>query len=98
MRYCCAGLNELRAPSSTRPGKERHVSGVAVEITANVGVTGLGIEEGMIGMDVEVGIGWIDGDDYFVTDAELGVTRGQLDQVLARRTERGTSRRCIPRS
>ena len=62
MRYCCGGLYELSAPSSTRPGKERHVSGVAVEVTANVGVTGLGIEEGMIGMAVEVGIGWIDGE------------------------------------
>ncbi len=45
------------APSSTRPGSVRQVNGVGVEVAPKVGVTGLEVEEGMIGIDVEVGIG-----------------------------------------
>ena len=57
MRNCCAGLKELIAPSSTRPGKERQVNGVLVEVTANVGVSGWGVTEGIgDGTGVEVGI------------------------------------------
>jgi len=35
----------------------RQVNGVGVEVTPKVGVTGWEVEEGMIGIDVEVGIG-----------------------------------------
>ena len=63
MRYCCGGLKELIAPSSTRPGNVRQVSGVAVEVWANVGVSSVGVEEAIgDGTGVGVGIMGVDGE------------------------------------
>ena len=83
MRYCCGGWKELIAPSSTRPGSVRQVNGVAVGDAASVGVTGFGVEEAVgEGTGVEVGIGWVEGEQAVkIARSMSNVARGRVHRI-----------------